>query len=44
MFEALEQKVQTYNHENEQEGGRAHIQRYVSEHDRVHGFQAAVKH
>ena len=44
MFEALEQKVQIYNPENEQEGGRAHIQRYVSEHDRVHGFQTAVNH
>ena len=42
MFEALEQKIQTYNHENEQEGRGAHVQVYVSEHDRVHSFQTAV--
>ena len=34
MFEALEQKVQIYNDENEQEGGRAHVQRYVSDDDK----------
>ena len=35
MFEILEEKVQAYNKEYGDEGGRVHVQRYIKEHEKA---------